>query len=235
MIHGIKSNHELPPFSHYSYFYISIGSKINQHPSYDSQYQILSAFVKSQTEPTVVISIDHFTDTDQERKLEPHLPKNIDIFLYDINTEDSAIYDVLTYIVEQLEGLSTTVSKTHIFFANFIKYISPNFLEMKRETEIPKKVQSILSKRGYVLYQWFGYHPQLSSVLFRDHPMIYVYMSSLCSVLSRCRMKLDMYSVHTLVSECDTIPWVKLLRHMVDFVHTDEWGRTLDVFYTFTT
>ena len=235
MIHVIKSNDELPPFSHYSYFYISIGSKINQHPSYDSQHQILSAFVKSQTEPTVVISIDHFSDTEQERKLEPHLSKNIDIFLYDINTEGCAIYDVLTYIVEQLEGLSTTVSKNHIFFANFIKYISPNFLEMKRETEIPKKVQSILSKRGYVLYQWFGYHPQLSSVLFRDHPMIYVYMSSLCSVLSRCRMKLDMYSVHTLVSACDTIPWVKLLRHMVDFVHTDEWGRTLDVFYTFTT
>jgi hypothetical protein len=227
----------LPPFSNYSYIYISIGSKQNDtvvHYEYppkkpivkysNAYFQMLPPFVKSRRDPTLVICLEQGI-----LQAKPQCNSNIQIFLYDTGTGLPSLQLALTTISNRLIGFP----KERIIIANFIRFISPNSQEAYIETEIPEMILSILSKRHLDdrFYQWFGYQPNLYSVMYRPNQIMYMYLTRMYMSLSKNlgTNELNIYSIERLLDD-PLVPWGKVLPHMIDFVHTEEWNQSLSIY-----
>ena len=227
----------LSPFENYSYIYISIGSKPNDgivQYEYQSNsmivkqsnayFQMLPAFVTSRQEPTLIICL--------EQGPLPAIPKckpNIEMILYDTNGNVESLELALTTIANRLIGFP----KERFIIANFVRFISPNQQEARIETEIPEMVLGILSKRHLDdrFYQWFGYQPNLYSIMYRPNQIMYMYLTRICMSLSKNlgTNELNIYSIEHLLDD-SLVPWGKVLPHMIDFVHTKEWNQSLSIF-----
>jgi len=228
------------PISNYSYIYVSIGAKENaplihyQYPPKkeitkrsNAHFQLLPPFVRNRREPTLVICI------------EKDLPENplgrsplcvaqgeANIILYDTHGNLDTLTSLMTNLIDRLVDFP----KERVIIANFVRFVSPNEKEAQTETDVHETVFSILSKRNYEdrLYQWFGYQPNLYSLVFRPNLFVYSYMTEICRSLSNRfgEHELTIYTAHSLLDD-SRIPWKKLLPLMIDFVHTDEWNQSL--------
>ena len=192
--------------------------------SSNAYFQMTPAFVKSRKEPTLVICLEK-----GPIRASPQCNSNIQIFLYDTGTGLPSLESALTIICNRLIGFP----KERIIIANFIRFISPNPQEAHIEMEIPEMILGILSKRHLDdrFYQWFGYQPNLYSVMYRPNQTMYMYLTRICMSLSKNlgTNELNMYSIECLLYD-PLVPWGKVLPHMIDFVHTEEWNQSLSIF-----
>lgn len=233
------------PISDHSYIYVSIGAKENaplihyQYPPKkeitkrsNANFQLLPPFVRNRREPTLVICIEK--DIQKNNSVAPLVRSTpvrstkgeAQIYLYDTHGN----LDTLTSLITDLTDRLVDFPKERVIIANFVRFVSPNEKEAQTETDVHETVFSILSKRNYEdrFYQWFGYQPNLYSLVFRPNHLVYSYMTEICRSLSNRfgEHELTIYTANSLLDD-SRIPWKKLLPLMIDFVHTDEWNQSL--------
>ena len=92
---------------------------------------------------------------------------------------------------------------------------------------LPDKLKNIMSQRKYIFYQWFGYSPQLYSLLYSLQPSVYININNIYQELLKSSItELNVYTVSKITDNIRL--WNSVLPHIIDFVNTDEWNQSIE-------